>query len=103
MELISKDNINKWIVPFLSVGNRGKKPKVEQVAILRAILYKLKTGCQWRQLPTGVFFGKQLLCWQGVYYHFRKWVKDGSFRKVWVEHLKSQRKLFDLPECAVTW
>ncbi|QMU30987.1 IS5 family transposase [Adhaeribacter radiodurans] len=96
MEVISKDSIKEWIVPFLSTGKRGRKPQVELSEIVGAILYKLKSGCQWRQLPVKQFFGEKSLSWQGVYHHFRKWVSAGSIRKVWVELLKQQRGLLDL-------
>jgi putative transposase len=39
--------------------------------IVNAILYLLKTGCQWRQLP------HDLPPWKTVYYHFRRWEKQG--------------------------
>lgn len=96
MEVIDKDSINEWIVPYLSVGKRGEKPKVEKGEIVAALLYKLKTGCQWRQLPVKEFFKGYRLSWQGVYYHFRKWVRDGSLRQVWVRLLKQHRQLLDL-------
>ena len=44
--------------------------------VFDAIFYLLKTGCQWRQLP-GDF-----PAWQSVYYYFRKWSRDGTFKKV---------------------
>jgi transposase len=96
MGVISKDSINRWIVPQLSQGKRGEKLKVETCEIVAAILHKLKTGCQWRELPTKEFFPGYRLSWQGVYYHFRKWVSDGSIRKVWIELLKQERSLLDL-------
>ncbi|WP_181308924.1 IS5 family transposase [Rufibacter sp. XAAS-G3-1] len=96
MEVISEGNINRWIVPHLSVGKRGSKPQVKPSAIMSAILYRLKTGCQWRELPTREFFDGAGLSWQGVYHHFRKWAADGSLRKVWVNLLRSKRRLLDL-------
>jgi transposase len=96
MGVISKDNINRWIVPQLSTGKRGEKLKVECWEIIAAIVHKLKTGCQWRELPTKEFFSGYRLSWQGVYYHFRRWAADGSLRKVWVELLRKQRKFLDL-------
>lgn len=36
-------------------------------SIWDAVLYVVKTGCQWRMLPTG--FAK----WQLVYYYYKKW------------------------------
>jgi len=96
MGVISKDSINAWIVPHLSTGKRGDKLKVEPSEIVAAILHKLKTGCQWRELPTKEFFAGYRLSWQGVYYHFRRWVSDGSIRRVWIELLKQERRLLDL-------
>jgi len=94
--LISEDNIKRYIVLYLSSGKREGKYKVSKSKIIAAILYKLKAGCQWRQLPTKEFFEGYPLSWQGVYYHFRKWAQDGSLRKVWIELLREHRKLLDL-------
>lgn len=63
--------------------------------MVEAILYRLKTGCQWRQLPLKQFFRVKYR-WQSVYYHFQKWCKDGSFEKVWQFLLKNYRHLLDL-------
>ena len=96
MEVISEDSINRWIVPHLNFGKRGPGLKVKCSALVSAILYRLKTGCQWRQLPVKQFFDDQLISWQGVYHHFRKWAADGSLRKVWIALLKQWRRLLDL-------
>ena len=63
--------------------------------MVEAILYRLKTGCQWRELPLKQFF-KVKYRWQSVYYHFQKWCKDGSFEKVWLFLLDNYRYLLDL-------
>ncbi len=63
--------------------------------MVEAILYRLKTGCQWRQLPLKQFFRAKFR-WQSVYYHFQKWCKDGSFEKVWQFLLNNYRHLLDL-------
>lgn len=96
MEVISEDSINRWIVPQLSVGKRGSKLQVRAADIVSAILYRLKTGCQWRELPTKEFFSGRRLSWQGVYHHFKKWSADGSLRSVWTGLLKSHRRLLNL-------
>jgi len=44
--------------------------------ITNAILYVLKTGCQWRQLP------HDLPPWKTVYYHFRRWQKRGVLAQI---------------------
>jgi len=55
--------------------------------IVNAILYALKTGCSWRQLPN------DLPPWKTVYYHFRRWQKRGvlaQIRDALVEQARAQ-------------
>jgi putative transposase len=55
--------------------------------ITNAILYVLKTGCQWRNLP------HDLPPWKTVYYHFRRWEKRGvlaQIRDTLVEQARAQ-------------
>jgi transposase len=97
MEVLSKDKIERWIVPHLSKGSRGTKVGVELWRIVAAILYRLKSGCQWRMLPVEQFFtSKAKLSRSGVYHHYREWVRDGSFKTVWIELLKANHQLLDL-------
>ena len=77
---LGKDTINKWIIPFLSVGKRGFKSNFDLASIFLLILKRLKTGVQWRELPIEVYFEKGEISWQNVYYYFNKWSKDGSFQ-----------------------
>jgi len=60
-----------------------------------AILYRLKTGCQWRELPMKQFFRKSYR-WQSVYYHFQKWSKNGSWKEVWRKLLSKYKHLLDM-------
>lgn len=96
MEVLDKVTIEKWILPYLSLGDRGKEIKVEMTTLIDAILHKLKTGCQWRQLPVKQFFDDQKLTWQGVYYHFNEWRKDGSWKRVWFNVLRLNKRFLDL-------
>jgi len=96
MEVLSKDMIEQWVIPHLSKGERGPKPEVGLVDLVRAILYRLKTGTQWRFLPVGEFFAPGAIKWGGVYHHHRAWIKDGSWRRVWIELLKANRSRLDL-------
>lgn len=97
MEILSKSTIEEYVLPNLSIGLRGKGCEIELLTeIVSAILYRLKTGCQWRFLPVKQFFRKRILTWQGVYYYFRKWVKDGSWTKVWLSILSSNSHFLDL-------
>ena len=96
MEVLDKTTIEKWILPCLTVGERGKDIKVAMTDLIDAILYKLKTGCQWRQLPVRQFFNEEKLTWQGVYYHFKEWRKDGSWKRVWLNVLRLNKRFLDL-------
>ena len=48
----------------------NRKRKYETRSILDALMYLVKTGCQWHMLPTD--FPK----WQLVYYYFRTWTEQ---------------------------
>lgn len=96
MEVLSKDTIEKWVLPHLSKGKRGPKPQVSLVSIVQAIFHRLKTGTQWRWLPLGEFFEPGAIKWGGVYHHHREWIKDGSWRSVWVALLRENPHLLDL-------
>lgn len=52
------------------------RSKYDVFIILDAILYLVRTGCQWRNLPSD--FPK----WQLVYYYFRKWGVLDEFGKM---------------------
>ena len=94
--MLSKNTIEKWIIPNLSIGSRGFECKVPLVELVEAILYRLKTGCQWRELPTEKFFSETILSWNSVYYHFNKWGKAGCWRKIFVNLLRENRQYLDL-------
>ena len=97
MEVLNKDRIERWIIPHLSSGRRGTKVRVEPWRIVAAILYRLKSGCQWQMLPVEKFFtSEKRLTANGVYHHFNKWVKQGCFKQVWIELLKANHRLLDL-------
>lgn len=96
MEILSKDMIHQWILPHIVVGKRGFKPKVSVIQVVRIIFYKLKTGCQWRLLPLDSFFKEEPITWQGVYYHFREWVKNGTWQNIWLNILQKNRNHLDL-------
>ena len=61
-----------------SVRKRTKPRRVDLYDIFCAVLYVVKTGCQWRQLPSD--YGT----WQTVYAYFRQWkeVKPGEDESV---------------------
>lgn len=101
MEILSKDTIEKWILPHLVTGKRGFNSKVPLYQIVMLILYRLKTGCQWRQLPVKQFFDQEFISWQGVYYYFNRWSKLGCWQKVWIELLAQNRAHLDLSSAQI--
>ena len=44
MEILSKNTIETWIIPHLTVGSKGFDPTVPIHEIIEAILHRLKTG-----------------------------------------------------------
>lgn len=58
---------------LLVVRRTGKWPLLE---VVNGILYVLKNGCVWRDLPN------DFPPWQTVYYYFAKWERDGTWNRV---------------------
>lgn len=64
------------IKPLPDKAGRGRPTKQEFRREINAILYVVKTGCQWRMLP------KEFPPWQSVYGYFRRWRLDGTWDRV---------------------
>ncbi len=54
----------------------GRPMRLDLRMVINAILYVLRTGCQWRYLP------KEYPNYNSVYYHYRKWSWDGTWEEV---------------------
>lgn len=96
MGIMSKDMIEKWILPHLTVGERGFEPTAPLLEIVECIFHRLKRGCQWRELPTKEFFSAKILHWNSVYYHYNKWSKADCWKKIWINILTTNLKYLDL-------
>ena len=94
--VLDKDIIEKEIVPLLPKTKRGFPPTVTLVEIVNAVLYKLKTGVQWNQLPVKALFEGQSLTWNTVYYHYRKWCLSDTLKTSWIQFLKIHKQDLDL-------
>jgi len=57
-------------------GRRGRPMKLALREVVNAILYLIHTGCQWADLP------HDLPNFNSVYYHYRKWCRDGTWQRV---------------------
>jgi putative transposase len=61
---------------FRRPSGRGAPRKYDRRQVVNAILYLLKTGCQWRMLP------KDFPPWKAVYQLFYRWRKCGLWRTI---------------------
>lgn len=67
----------KLIEPFFSPPKSLGRPLVHGWrAIANAVFYRLRSGCQWRNLPG------DLPPWGTVHYYARKWRIDGLWKKI---------------------
>jgi putative transposase len=57
-------------------GGAGRPMSLELRAVVNAILYLLRTGCQWAYLP------KEYPNFNSVYYHYRKWCWDATWEEI---------------------
>lgn len=55
---------------------RRGRPPVDRRRIINAILYVVRTGCQWRMLP------RDFPNWSTVYGVFRQWKNDGTWKRI---------------------
>src|ERR1700688_1757429 len=64
-----------WVAPVLPAARPGGRPRTTNLrAVLNAIFYLLRTGCQWRMLP------REFPPCGTVYHYFQAWQSSG----VWV-------------------
>jgi transposase len=56
--------------------NGGRPTDIDRRAIVNALLYKHRTGCQWRMLP------KDVPPMSSVRSYFDTWNRDGTFIKI---------------------
>jgi len=64
---ISREQFKKIEPLLLSARKRTRPRKLDLHEVFCAVLYLLKTGCQWRMLPS------DFPSWQNVYAYFRIW------------------------------
>ena len=93
---MTKGEISKFFVKYLPIMKTGRKKRVPMWRIVKAILYKLKTGTQWSHLPMRELFGSITYSWQSVFYHFNKWSQCGIWDKCYDELIKENRRKLDL-------
>jgi len=62
---------------FIPAPEPGGRPaQYDRREIINALLYVVRTGCQWRMLP------HDLPPWKTVYWYFMTWRKDGTLDRL---------------------
>jgi len=61
------------LIPPAKEYPRGGRPRVDDRAALTGILFVLKTGIQWEELPKEMGCGSGMTCWRRL----RDWQADG--------------------------
>ena len=62
--------------PGSGQGQRGRPVTTMLRAVIDAILYITRTGCQWRALPN------DFPHWRTVYEYFNRWDEDGTLDRI---------------------
>src|SRR3954451_20345986 len=70
------------------IKSPGRIPKHPRRAIVDAILYVVRSGCSWRQLPV------DFPPWQTVYWQFQQWEKRQVTERI-LEELREQVRLHE--------
>lgn len=73
------DQLWEQIAPFLPEQRpkpRGGRPRVPDRVVLAGVVYRMKTGCQWKALPRK--FGSGSTC----HLRFQAWVEQGVFADI---------------------
>ena len=83
---------SQWalIQPLLPPRSRTGRPRANDRRTLNAILFVLKTGCRWRDLPHG--HGSPVTAWRRL----RRWQDEGVWERIWravLSLLNAQGKL----------
>ena len=98
---LTEKQFDEHIRPYISTAKRGFESKIPLFKIFNYVLYRLHTGCQWYQLPIVAEPDKpdkKEISYDAVYYHFRKWSRDGSLQRVWEHSIMTISPALNLSE-----
>ncbi len=70
------------LIPVRPRSRLGGRPRVPDRVVMAGILYRLRTGCQWKAIPRQ--FGSGSTC----HLRFKEWVVAGVFERIHVQLLK---------------
>jgi transposase len=96
---LTEEQFKEHIQPYLRTAQRGYVSKIALYKVFNYMLYRLHTGCQWHQLPIVQDANapeRKEISWWAVYYHFRKWSRDGSLKRLWQHSVQFIKDKLDL-------
>lgn len=96
---LTEEQFEIYVLPHLSTAKRGFVSSIPLFKIFNYVLYWLHTGCQWEQLPIakrGDDPTRAEISYHSIYYHYRKWSRDGSWEGVWQQSIVWIRDRLDL-------
>jgi transposase len=65
------------LFPWTPPSRRGGRPRAHPRDCLEGIVWVLRTGARWKDLPEG--FSSKSTCWR----RFRDWTESGVFQEAW--------------------
>jgi transposase/quinol monooxygenase YgiN len=71
------DSLWAAVIPQLPARGARGRPRADDRRTLDGILYVLRTGCRWRDLPP--CYGDPVTCWR----RFTRWESDGTWERIW--------------------
>jgi transposase len=96
---LTEEQFEQYVSPYLSKAKRGFVSSIPLFKIFNYILHWLYTGCQWQELPIAMSAADSTrpeISPDSVYYHHRKWSKDGSLKAVWENSIRTIAPDLDL-------
>jgi transposase len=69
--------------PLLPLPARTGRPRAHDRRTLEGILYVLRNGCRWHDLPPG--YGDPVTCWR----RFVRWQATGDWERIWSALLRT--------------
>lgn len=87
---VTEKQFGRFFLPFLSLPKRSRRFKIPLWRVFNYILYQLRTGCQWEELPIKIdpATGKKEISHTSVWKWFDRWSGDGSFDAAFTASVK---------------
>ena len=96
MRYMINDELWSVLGPVVDKAKRyrcGQKPVLSERMFFEGLLYVVRTGIPWRDLPSE--FG----AWDALYNRFRRWIASGSLRRLF--ELLTDKPEFEEVRCAL--